>query len=94
MQVAGTDATAATLDAATGGLTGVTSARTAAETADLADAKAVLDGDKAVKEAQDALAGLAPITSDDTKAAYQRVLDSAREAAAVARRNAGSQLPD
>lgn len=88
-QIAGTDQTAATLDAATSAVTGVTKLQNDADAARLTSAQAVLTADKAVRDAQDALSNLPSTASTATRSIYEQTLQSAREAAQIARVNAG-----
>lgn len=89
MQLVSTDATPATIEAVSGAISGVNTAEATRKTTALTNAKAVVDADKAVRDAQKDLDALPPGTSEETRGIYQRILDSAKQQAAAARAAAG-----
>lgn len=86
MALASTDTSDKTIDAITSAVTGNAAKKTAAVTS----AKAVVEGDKAVRDAQKELDALPNTASTDTRALYERILESAKEQAAAARAAAGN----
>lgn len=89
MGVTSTDNTPGTLDSLTGAVSSVRAAELAKKTAALNAAKAVVDADKAVRDAQKDLDSLPSTTSAETRASYEKLLESAKQQAAAARAAAG-----
>lgn len=85
MELSATDNAASTLDAVSNALTNRQTADAAKKASDLTNAKAILDADKAVRDAQKDLDGLPSTASDETRALYEQILTSAKQAAAAAR---------
>jgi vacuolar-type H+-ATPase subunit H len=90
MQVTSVDSTASTIDAASSAISSFRNAETAQKNAAVTAAKAVADADKAVRDAQKDLDGLPSSTSAETRALYEKLLESAKQQAAMARAAAGS----
>lgn len=89
VQITSTDTTSQTLDSLSSTLTGFTTADAAKKTAALAGAKSMVEADKAVRDAQKDLDALPATTSAETRAIYERILDSAKQQAAAARASVG-----
>jgi hypothetical protein len=89
VQVTSTDSTPGTIDSLTSAVGSVKAAETAQKAAALAAAKAVVEADKAVRDAQKELDALASTTAPETRALYEKLLESAKQQAAVARAAAG-----
>lgn len=88
VEIAGTDQTPATLDAATSAVSGVQTLDKARATDRLTHAQAVVTANNAVVTAQAALVALPATASPQTKQIYQDALDAAKGAAAVAQEQA------
>jgi len=89
VQVTSTDNTPGTIDSLTGAVSSARAADVAQKAAALAAAKGVVDADKAVRDAQKELDALPSTTSAETRALYEKLLESAKQQAAVARAAAG-----
>lgn len=88
--VTSTDNTPGTIDSLTSAVSSVRAAEAAQKTAAVNAAKAVADADKAVRDAQKDLDALPSTTSPETRALYEKLLESAKQQAAVARAAAGN----
>lgn len=88
--VTSTDNTPGTIDSLSSAVSSVRAAEVAQRTAAVNAAKAVVDADKAVRDAQKDLDALASTTSPETRALYEKLLESAKQQAAVARAAAGN----
>jgi len=88
--VTSTDSTPGTIDSLTSAVNSVRAAEVAQKTAAVNAAKAVVDADKAVRDAQKDLDALPSTTSPETRALYEKLLESAKQQAAVARAAAGN----
>lgn len=90
MALTTTDQTSAIIEALSGAASGLTGADTSKRTAALNSAKAIVEADKAVRDAQKDLDALPAATSAETRAIYERILESAKQQGAAARTAAGS----
>jgi hypothetical protein len=79
---------ATTAPAAIDGVTGIFAAEAARSSTAVTNAKAVVEADKAVRDAQKDLDALPAGTSGETRALYEAILASARNQAQIARRAA------
>jgi hypothetical protein len=89
MQVVGSDNSSGVIDAVTTALTGVAKADTDRKTAALTNSKAIVDADKAVRDAEKDLSGLSATASAESRALYENVLNSAKRQNNSARSAAG-----
>lgn len=85
MSLTSSDTSDKTIDAITSAVTGNATKKTAA----VASAKAVVEADKAVRDAQKELDELPSTASAERRALQERILESAKEQAAAARAAAG-----
>ncbi|RZL04171.1 MAG: hypothetical protein EOP36_01680 [Rubrivivax sp.] len=85
MGLTSTDTSDKTIDAITSAVNGQTSAQAAKKANALTAAKAVVDADKAVRDAQKDLDALPSTASAETRALYERILESAKQQATAAR---------
>jgi hypothetical protein len=89
VELSSSDTSGAVVDSLTGALAAKTTADNAKKAAGLTNANAILAADKAVADAQAALDALPATTTAETRALYEQILASAKQAAAAARAAGG-----